>query len=76
MRTTTVLFPRNLLATEDLPSLKRRLERDYLIYHFRRLGGDTEALCRFLGLGRRQLYNRCERLGVRLRDERQRAGEA
>jgi DNA-binding NtrC family response regulator/tetratricopeptide (TPR) repeat protein len=69
---TAGVFPRNLLATEELPLLKERLEREYVVYHFHRLGGDTEVLCRFLGLRRRQLYRRCERLRIRLQEERRR----
>jgi DNA-binding NtrC family response regulator len=70
-RTATVL-PRNLLAQESLPALKKRLERDYLAHHFRRVGGEATALARFLAVTRRQLYRRCERLGFNLREERRR----
>ena len=71
-RHTTSIFPPGLLDRETLPSLKDRLERDYIVYHFRRLEGSTTRLCEFLELGRRQLYRRCERLGVSLRAERRR----
>ena len=57
---TTTLFPRNILGREDLPSLKDRLEREYLLHHLRRLSGDTRALREFLGLGPRQLYRRLD----------------
>jgi two-component system NtrC family response regulator len=67
---TRTIFPRNLLAVETLPSLRERLDRDYLVHHYRRLQGDSQALCAFLGLGRRQLYRWCARLGIRLREER------
>ena len=67
-----LLFPRNVLASQPLDVLRERLERDYVVYHFRRLGGDTNELCAFLGLGRRQLYRRCERLKISLRSERAR----
>jgi DNA-binding NtrC family response regulator/tetratricopeptide (TPR) repeat protein len=67
---TTTLFPRNILGQEDLPSLKNRLEREYLLHHLRRLSGDTRALREYLGLGPRQLYRRLERLGISLRRER------
>jgi DNA-binding NtrC family response regulator/tetratricopeptide (TPR) repeat protein len=70
--TTAAVFPRRLLDREDLPGLHERLERDFLVHHFRRLGGSTEGLCRFLGLGPRQLYRRCERLGISLREEKAR----
>ena len=73
--TTTSVFPGRLLAGEGLPALRRRLERDYLVRHLRRLGGDTEALCRFLGLSLRQLCRRCARLGVSLRDEKAKGRE-
>ncbi len=43
------------------------LERDYMLFHLERLGGDTRALCRFLGFSRQQLYRRCARLGIKLR---------
>ncbi len=68
---TTTVFPRNLLAGETLPGLQERLERDYLVYHIRRLKFETQALCRFLRLGRRQFYRRLERLRISLRKERQ-----
>ena len=64
---TRTIFAPNLLAGEDLEALKGRLERDYLVYHLRRLGGSTDALCRFLGIQKRQLYRRCARLGIPLR---------
>ena len=67
-----VLFPRNLLARESLGSLQDRLERDYIVYHFRRLEGSAAALCEFLKLSRRQLYRRCQRLWISLREERKR----
>jgi two-component system NtrC family response regulator len=67
---TASLVPGNVLAAEGLGSLKDRLEREYIAYHFERLGGDTPALCRLLGLSRRQLHRRCERLGIRLRELR------
>jgi DNA-binding NtrC family response regulator len=65
---TSTFFPRNLLTDAPLPALQERLERDYILYHLRRLGGDTRALSRFLGLSRRQFYRRCTRLGIRLRE--------
>jgi two-component system response regulator HydG len=64
------LFPRQLLAGPSLQALQQRLERDYVLFHLRRLGGDSEALAQFLGLSRRQLYRRVERLGISLRRER------
>ena len=64
---TRTIFATNLLAGEDLEALKGRLERDYIVYHLRRLGGSTDALCRFLGIRKRQLYRRCARLGIPLR---------
>jgi DNA-binding NtrC family response regulator len=45
-----------------------------ILYHHRRLKGDTGACCRFLGIKPRQLYRRCERLGIRLREEKRRPG--
>ena len=60
-------FSAGLLAREELPRLKERLEREYIVFHYRRLGRDSKALCRFLSLERRQLYRRLERLGIRLR---------
>jgi DNA-binding NtrC family response regulator len=65
---TSTIFPRNLLARDSFVSLRDQLERDYLVHHLRRLGGNTAALCKFLGVGRRQLYRRCSRLGIALRD--------
>ncbi len=62
-----------MLARAELAELKDRLERDYIIYHCRRLEGDTEALRKHLRLSRRQLYRRCARLGITLRAERRRS---
>lgn len=67
---TQTIFPRNLLAGEALPALKAQLERDYILFHFRRLEGDTTALLQFLKLSRQKLYRRCRELGIRLREER------
>ena len=71
---TSTYFPRNLLGEETLLELKDRLERDYIVFHLRRLGGDREALSEFLGLGRRQLYRRCSKLGIVLRKLRRGLG--
>jgi two-component system nitrogen regulation response regulator NtrX len=60
------VFPRSLLHGQPLSRLKDRLERDYVLYHLSRLGGDTTALSRFLGLSRQQFYRRSRRLGIRL----------
>jgi DNA-binding NtrC family response regulator/tetratricopeptide (TPR) repeat protein len=68
----TGIFPPNVLAAEGLPLLKERLEREYILHHFHRLGRNTDSLARFLGLRRRQLYRRCERLRIRLKEERRR----
>ena len=60
-------FPRSLITRGSLEDLQGLLERDYLLYHLERLGGDTTALARLLCLGRRQLYRRLRRLGIHLR---------
>lgn len=70
---TTTLFPRNLLVSNALSDLKDQLEKDYIICHFRRLEGSTDALCEFLALSSRQLYRRCVRLGIHLREERKKS---
>jgi DNA-binding NtrC family response regulator len=64
---TTTIFPRNLLAGEGLEDLKDHLERDYVVHHFHRLRGNAKALAGFLHLSRRQLYRRCQKLGILLR---------
>lgn len=64
---TSTVVPRNLLAGEELRVLQERLERDYIVYHLRRLEGDSRALSRLLGISRRQFYRRCARLGIKLR---------
>jgi len=69
---TESLVPGAVLSREPLPALKERLERDYILHHFRRLRGDAAALRGFLGLSAAQLYRRCGRLGIRLRRERRR----
>jgi DNA-binding NtrC family response regulator/tetratricopeptide (TPR) repeat protein len=68
--TTTSIFPRALLDEDPLPVLQDRLARSYLLHHLRRLEGDPEALCKFLGVRRRQLYRRLGRLGISLKEER------
>lgn len=64
--TTTAVFPRKILEGEPLAALQRRLSRDYLLHHFRRVGGDVAALSSFLGVSRRQLYRKLERSGISL----------
>jgi DNA-binding NtrC family response regulator len=68
--TTTSIFPGALLDEHPFPVLQVRLARDYLLHHLRRLQGDPEALCKFLGVRRRQLYRRRERYGISLKEER------
>ena len=63
------LFPRNLLNQGSLPALQESLEREFVLHHLQRLGRDTTALSRFLGLSRQQLYRRLRRLGIRLREK-------
>lgn len=70
---TRTIFPRNLLAGEAFSTLKAQLERDYILFHFRRLDGDTRALLEFLNLSRQKLYRRCRALGIRLREEKRKA---
>ena len=60
-------FPTALLASGELDALRDQLEHDWMVYHLQRLGGDTTALSRQLGISRQQLYRRCKRLGIRLR---------
>ena len=69
---TTSLVPRKLLAREVLPALKDRVEREYLLHHLRRFGGDARALSEFLGYTRKYLYRRLKTLGIRLKEERRR----
>ena len=66
------VVPDNVLAHESLSALKDRVEREYIVYHFRRLNGDTRTLSEFLRIGRQHLYKRCRQLGIRLWDERKR----
>jgi DNA-binding NtrC family response regulator len=68
-RSTSSLFPPHVLAAKSLTSLQEGLEREYLLFHFRRLGGDSAALCRHLGISRKQLYRRCLRYKISLRRE-------
>jgi len=70
----SLVFPRNLLAQKDLAPLRERLERDYVLYHLRRLHARLDALGEFLKLGRRQLYRLLRRLGISIREERRRSG--
>ncbi|MEM7234259.1 MAG: sigma 54-interacting transcriptional regulator [Planctomycetota bacterium] len=65
-------IPDEVIFEHSLRDLQRLVEREFIVRNYRRLGGDTEALCRLLELSRRQLYRRCVRLGIRLRDERRR----
>ena len=44
------LFSGNVLEGRSLDELKHRLERDFIVYHFERLGNDTQALSRVLGV--------------------------
>ena len=73
--TTTTVFPRKILEREPLTALQRRLSRDYLLHHFRRLGGDAAALSSFLGVSRRQLYRKLERLGISISEEKRELGK-
>ncbi len=68
--TTTAVFPRALMDGNPLSVLQDRLARDYMLHHLRRLRGDVDALCKFLGLRRRQLYRHLERLKISLKAER------
>jgi DNA-binding NtrC family response regulator/tetratricopeptide (TPR) repeat protein len=66
------LVPTDILAHEPLAAIKDRVEREFVVHHFRRLGGDARELSRFLGIGRQHLYKRCRQLGIRLWEERRR----
>ena len=62
--TTTGIYPRSVLDRAPLPVLQDRLAHDWMLHHVRRLRAKTAALCRFLGLGRRQVFRRLEKLGI------------
>lgn len=64
------VFPQHLLGARGLADLRERLDKDYILFHWRRLGGNTLALSRHLGISRLQLYRRCHRLGIRLRKKK------
>ncbi len=49
---TAGVFPGNLLAGRSFEDLRGRLEREYVQYHLRRLGGDADALGEFMNLKR------------------------
>ena len=55
-----------------LAPLRNRVEREYLLHHLRRFGGDARALSEFLGYTRKYLYRRLKTLGIRLKEERRR----
>ena len=61
------VFSHDLLARGTFVELKNSLEREYLLYHMGRFGGDTVRASRFLGVTRKHLYRRLTQLGIRLR---------
>jgi DNA-binding NtrC family response regulator len=61
------LFPPEILGRGTLAELTRQLERDYLLHQLERHAGDTRAVSRLLGVTRKHLYRRCQKLGIRLR---------
>ena len=65
-------FSADLTAEADLPALKERLEREYILFHLRKLHGDTKGVSRLLGISRKQFYRRCRALGIRLREVKRR----
>ena len=74
-RSPTPLVPRRLLSLEPLEKLKERIERDYLLFHLRRLKGDKALLSRLLGLSLTQTYRRLKQLGIDVREERRKGWE-
>lgn len=67
------MFPRGILSAGDLGDFNKTFEREYVVFHLDRLQGDTKAPSEFFGATRVQLYRRCHRLGVKLRERRRRA---
>jgi DNA-binding NtrC family response regulator len=64
------VFGRDVLASRPLDELKSILEREYLLAALARAGGDIGVLAASLGIKRRALYTRLEKLGIRPRDAR------
>ncbi|HVR74285.1 MAG TPA: sigma 54-interacting transcriptional regulator [Planctomycetota bacterium] len=64
------LFPPGLFAEKSLEDLKNVLEREYLGHLLQRLGGDTTAASRLLGVTRKHFYRRCRQVGLRLKGKR------
>ena len=60
---------------EPLEKLKDRIERDYLLFHLRRLKGDKALLSRLLGLSLTHTYRRLKQLGIDVREERRKGWE-
>jgi two-component system nitrogen regulation response regulator NtrX len=74
-RRSAPLLPRSLLSVEPLEKLKDRIERDYLLFHLRRLQGDKARLSRLLGLSLTHTYRRLKQLGIDVREERRKGWE-
>jgi DNA-binding NtrC family response regulator len=62
------IFSSALLRSRALPDLQLQLEREYLLQLHADSGGDLKAMATRLGITRRALYDRFQRVGLRARD--------
>jgi two-component system, NtrC family, response regulator HydG len=63
------------LLSRGLADLRKDLERDYLTQLFRKVGGDTRAMMRELGVKSTKLYAWLRDLGLEIRDLRRKLGK-
>ena len=76
IRTDAFRLPQELLQSESLDEIRGRVEREYILHHFRRLRGDMGALGKLLGLSGKYCYRRLKELGIDIREERRGMGAA
>ena len=59
---------------QSLREAREAFEKEYLLFHVRRFGGNISRTAEFIGMDRAALHRKLKMLGVDLADKAQRMG--
>jgi two-component system nitrogen regulation response regulator NtrX len=73
-RTAARLETETAIMNQPLREAREAFEKEYLLFHVRRLGGNISRTAEFIGMDRAALHRKLKMLGVDLTDKAQRMG--
>ncbi|MEN8196536.1 MAG: helix-turn-helix domain-containing protein, partial [Pseudomonadota bacterium] len=73
-RTAARLETESEIMNQPLREAREAFEKEYLLFHVRRFGGNISRTAEFIGMDRAALHRKLKMLGVDLADKAQRMG--